>query len=295
MIIVLSNGRQLRGDLIKSAVFRSDLSPVPATFEATIRVDDELKRLLKVDGIIQAIGDKFRIIDSVIEEGTETQGSHGITYATVIAVLDSCHKISFVTSKPIIKVNATLAEIYKASGATIKAIDADFAIPRFTCLVGDAPSYHIAEILQEEGGCVRWKSGKLSFIRLQDLNKQNVVLTIPDISSENVESGFTERHQVPWFYSTDDSGGFVYGNQDKARSTKFIPKKNTLRLHNMTRVLIRKKVSKTALADRIVAGDLVGIQGSTPLVVVTAAHVFNSGTDGSPSKQYTKLWLSSVE
>jgi hypothetical protein len=294
MILTLPNGRQLRGDIVKSIVLRSDLAPIPATLEADIRIDDELKRMLSEGKTISANGDVFYIIKSEGGHGRLTQGQHSTDAVRITALLNACHQSAFVREKAIIKENASLSEIYRASGASVKAIDADFAIPRFTCPVGQVPTFHIARALQEEGGVVRWKAGKMKFFRLRDLFQQKPVMSLPDIASENVNSGFLERHEVPFFYSLKGDGGFIHGNQAKARTARYAPFKNSLRLQNMTRCLVQKKVSKINLSPRLAAGDLIGITGAQPLVIVTAAHVLQSNTDGSGGNQYTKLWLSGL-
>ena len=291
MIIILSNGKQLRGDILKSAVYRSDLSPIPATVEAEIRIDDGLSRLLAEGKTIEVNGDLFYIIKSVKSVGREPQGQRDTSTISITGFLNNCHTVSFVRQKSIIKENATLAEIYRAAGAKIKAIDADFSIPRFSCFIGQTPTFQIGQILQEEGGVVRWKSGKIKFFRIPDLFKQKSAITIPNNADENISSEFKARHEVPWFYSLNPDGSFVYGNQSKSRTVRYTPDTNALRLHNMTRCLVRQKESKIRFSGRLAAGDLVDINGAKPLVIGTAAHIFVSGVDGSGTDQYTKLWL----
>jgi hypothetical protein len=70
-----------------------------------------------------------------------------------------------------------------------------------------------------------------------------------------------------------------------------VPQKNEQQLINMTRCLIRRKIANINYSDDLLAGDLIAYAGADPLVIVTAAHVFHSGTDGGGSNQYTKLWL----
>jgi hypothetical protein len=294
MILILENGQQLRGDMIRSAVVRSDLAPIPVTLETEIRYDEEIKRYLLEGKIIEANGDRFRIIKNNKMEIREMQGKRGIIFIRIIGLLDSVHTAAFVRKKAIIKENSTLTEIYRATGATLKAIEADFDVPRFYCPIGQVPTFQIAKILQEEGGVVRWKAGKMKFFRNPDLFKQKPVMALPKNADENVISGFQERHEVPWFYSTKPDGSIIYGNREKTRTTGFSPFKNTLRLNNMTRCLIQRKVAKVYYFARIAAGDLIEIYDSDPLVVVTAAHAFQSGTDGSGVKQYTRLWLAEL-
>lgn len=301
MILYLNSGEQIRGDLIKSAVIRSDMSPVPVTLEAEIRADEDMVKKLAEGEVITAggssasSGDAMRIIKSTLVENRIVQGAREMDAIQITAMLDACHSIAFVRSRAIIKENAVLSAIYRASGATIKAVDADFPVPRFYCPVGDTPSFHIARALQEEGGIVRWKDGRLKFFRLPDLFKQDPIIELPENASDYVDSGFLERHEIPWFFSLDNSGGFVFGNQNKPRSVRYSPFKNTQRLRNMSRCLVQRKISKMNLSPGVAAGDLINFAARDPLCVITAAHVFSSGTDGSGSNQYTRLWLGSLE
>ncbi|MGZ8220072.1 MAG: hypothetical protein ACXWT0_00340 [Methylobacter sp.] len=295
MNITTANGKQLRGDLIKSAVTRYDLAPVPSTFEGEFRVDDDLRKQFAEGQIINVNGDDYRIIKPVGGSGRESQGQRDTSAMHIIALLDACHPVTFVRQKAIIKENALLTEIYRAAGASIKPVDGDFKTGRFVCMVGETPSFHIARVLQEEGGVVRWKSGKLQFFRLADLFKQNPFMSLPDNASEDSKSDFLSRHEIPSFYSLADDGSVVYGNRAKARSARFVPGKNQQQLINMSRCLVQRKVAKISFNAGLRAGDLIDISGSSPLAVVTAAHVFQSGTDGSGSDQYTKVWMSAIE
>lgn len=297
MLVYLENGTQVRGDIIKSAVARSDMSPVPFTFEADIRADEEMRKHL-AEGKTLTVGrdgDVVRIIKSQRIVGREAQGQHDTGAIRVTALLDACHQASFVRQRAIIKENCTLLEAYRAFGAVVKGIESDFQIPRFYCPVGQTPTFQVARALQEEGGALRWKSGRLKFFRLPDLLKQAPVTAIPDNAIENVESGFLERHIVPWFFSTNDAGGIVFGNRDKPRMAAYAPFKNALRLRNMTRCLVLKKTAKLGFSAQINAGDVVSVASEKPLVVITAAHVFENNVDGDGSNQYSRLWLGSVE
>ena len=64
----------------------------------------------------------------------------------------------------------------------------------------------------------------------------------------------------------------------------------------MTRCLVHRKTSKIDFSGQIVAGDLVNFVGGDKLCIITAAHVFESGTDdGGAGNTYTRLWLGSLE
>jgi len=297
VLLSLADGSQVRGDLIASATLRSDLAPVPMTLEADINVGDaSIERQLVQDQIITAgSGDKFRIVKAVKAQSKDVQGERLRAVMRVTALLDSCHAVAFVRSRAIIREQASLAAIYRATGATIRAIGADFPVPRFYCPVGDTPSFHIARVLQEEGGVVRWKDGRLTFIRLPDLFKQVPITTLPHNASDEVESGFLERHELPFFYSLDASAGFVFGNRDKPRIARFAPFQNEQRLRNMSRCLLRAKVVKVPFDMTIGAGELVQFSDGSKLAVITAAHVWAATSGAGPGKSYTRLWLGALE
>ena len=298
MILFLANGKQIRGDLIKSAVLRSDLAPVPMTLEADIRGGDAEfdKQLVEGKTLSISSGDALHIVKSVRVAERSTQGTREMASFRLTALLESCLGVAYVRSRAIIKENVPLSALYKAAGATIKAVDADFPVPRFTCPVGETPTFHITRVLQEEGGVMCWKTGRLQFVRLPDLFGQKPVKTLPDNASDDVDGGFLERHAVPWFFSLDDDGVVVFGNREKPRAVRYAPFKDAQRLRNMTRCLVHRKTVRLTYDGRIGAGDLIAFAGGKKLVVITAAHVFGSGTDdGGASSTYTRLWLGAME
>ncbi|MCM1128949.1 MAG: hypothetical protein NC211_03595 [Alistipes senegalensis] len=300
MILLLENGKQIRGDLIASAVLRSDLAPIPMTLEADIRAGDnegEMDKLLAEGKKLSvSSGDRLHIVKSVRVAGRETQDKREKAAFRITALLESCLGAALVRNRAIIKENASLSAIYKAAGASVKAVEADFPVPRFYCPVGETPTFHIARTLQEEGGVVRWKNSRLQFIRLPDLFRQKAAVTLPDNAADNVDGGFMERHQIPWFFSLDDFGGFLFGNRGKSRTVRFSPFKNTQRLRSMTRCLVHRKTMKINYDGRINAGDLIAFAGGLNLVVVTVAHVFKSGTDdGGKNETYSRMWLGALE
>ena len=101
---------------------------------------------------------------------------------------------------------------------------------------------------------------------------------------------------MPWFFSLDAAGAAVFGNRDKPRAARFSPFKDAQRLRNLTRCLVHRKTSRINFSGQIVAGDLIAFAGGAKLAVITAAHVFESGTDdGGASNTYTRLWLGALE
>lgn len=282
----------IRGDFIRRAVLRSDLVPIPLTLEAEIRVGTETAQYFEVGRSITTYsGDQLEIIKSEYIQHARMQGSDLSGHVRLIATLKPVTPVAFIKSRAVIKHGATLAQVYCACGATLRGIEGDFAVPRFVCLAGEAHTYHIARALQEAGGVVRWRNGRLAFIPLGSLFNQTPVETIVDSASDDVESGFLERHDIPWFYSLDADGQFVHGNRTRARTARFQPGANLMTLRNMTGCLVLTKVTRLKYTQKIAAGDLIEVVGGEPLVVMTVANLFSPGSDGDAPEQYTRVWL----
>lgn len=298
MLLFLPDGTQIRPDAVSSAVLRSDLAPIPLTLEAEIRTgEEEIENALAEGKVVHtSTGDAMQIVKSVLIRGDNVQGDRLMSGVRITALLQSCLPLAYVRSRAIIKEKASLAGIYRSAGATIKGIVGDFPVPRFYCYVGETPTFHVSKILQEEGGAVRWKNGRLRFFSLQDMMSQDPIRVVPNVGQDAVETGFLERHTVPWFYSLDDTGAFVFGNTAKARKAMYSPFKNVQHLRNMTRCLVHKKTLKLAYDARIAAGDVIQTTDGERYAVITAAHVFESGADeGQMQNAYTRLWLGQVE
>lgn len=296
MEIYYNKDKLIRGDWIKKAILRSDLVPVPLTLEAEIRADRESALHFQVgNSIATYAGDELEIIYSEYKPSGKVQGSTEAAYVHLIAILKPVKGVSFIKQNAIIKYNATLAEVYRACGATLRSIEGDFSLPRFACLAGEVPTFHISRALQEAGGVVRWRHGKLAFIPLSLLLNQKTTQTITSLT-DDVDSGFLERHDVPSFYSTDADGAVISGNKAKLRALRYQPGTSEMALRNMTSCLVHARTAKIKYNINTAAGDLVNIRGSqTPLAVITSATVFSAGTDGDPQQQFTKVWLGRLE
>lgn len=294
MILNFESGEQIRGDLILRAELRSDLSPIPVTLQADVRTDSSvLAQLAEGKIITTGNGDRLRIICSKPTTGKAVQDGKIDAAVRVVAFLDDCAPAAFVRDRAIILAGQTLQTIYRAAGCALRPVAADFAVPRFVCLVGDTPTVHIARALQEAGGVVRWKHGRMQFFRLQDLMRQPPSITVPDVASDDVQSGFLERHEAAFFFSVAPDGSIVHGNRAKARIGRFAPHQDASSLQNMTRVLVRRKVTKVDYAANLAAGDLVDYAGNGAQAIITALHFYESGSNGGGHQSYTKLWCGS--
>jgi hypothetical protein len=290
VLLFLENSKQIGADAIKFAVLRNDAVPIPSSLEAVIRVDETNYKFLKQGNKITVgkDGDVYQIIEAKENQDYRQQGVKPLTTTKIIAILESMVNVSFVSAKAVIKEDAHLGQIYRACGAKISSITDDFQVPRFTCLAGDVPTFHIARIMQENSGIIRYKKKKLQWLRINDIFTQKPVIQVPDNGSEDIKSGFLERNEIPTFFSIDDAGDIAIGDNKKTRSMMFTPNKDAQGLANMTRVLVKRKASVLPYNLTLCAGDLVEVAGRSNMAILTAAHFF------STEKQYTRVWLAEV-
>ena len=292
MFIQLSDDKLLPSSHLLSAILRTDLIPVPVSLELEVRHDDELAKQLAEGQKIFVTGKaiELQIIKSHIKQSPQTP-DRGIIQIT--AVLSSCVAIGYRRQKAVILKSNSLGAIYKACGAKV-SIKNDFTVPLFVSFLGQVPSEMIAKVLQEEAAIVRLNGKQLDCVRLADLMKQDPKLSLPQGFGEQIVSGFLERHLVPSFYSTGDNRAVIKGNTKKVRAIQYTPRHSERAANNMTSALITKQVLNFGFNDDYQAGDVFNI-GSAPMIIVTAAHVYETENEGESGNQYTRLWLGELE
>ena len=253
-------------DILVSWILRSDLAPVPRTVEFIVQNKDGIDKKL-VEGSFFWSGYenlKYRIIKVVKSASTGAiQGDSAMQLFTVFAVLSDFAEICFRRNRAAILRNTSLGEMYMACGAKV-SIESDISIPDFACGVGQVPSYAIAKILQEQSAHIVLRNKKLSIVRIVDIFGQAD-------TTDKIDSQFQERHEIPSFYSVDDSGSIIKGNFDDTRQIQYIPKKTTEELYNMTKVLVTRRVIDSDMEQRYNAGDLITVNDKN-YAIITAAH-----------------------
>lgn len=292
MVLLFPDGSQIRGDLILRSALRYDMVPVPVTLEADFKADDSVLAQLKEGSIITTgTGERMQVVYCKPVRGGVAQGDKLQMGVRVVAFLEDCAQIAFARSRAIIKYNQTLLSIFKAAGCKLRGVESDLPVPRFVCMVGDTPSVGVSRVLQEAGGVLRWKGGRLSFLRIHDLMRQAPVITLPNLASDDTQSEYLERHEIPAFFSLSPAGQVIHGNRVKTRASMFAPHQDQASLHNMTRVLVKRKEVRTQYSANLRAGDVVNFTGGLPHVILTACH-YHEAADGPQgvAQDFTKLW-----
>lgn len=282
---------QVPGDLIGDWIVRSDLAPVPRTMELTLNLKDDIAQRVKVGTSLWSGREllEYEVVLAKQEKlGPVIQDKDQVGAVKVIALLKSCAPITYIRSRAVVLERTSLAEVYRACGAKA-AIAEDFRIDRFSCFRGQVPSFGIAQVLQEEGAALVFRDNRLSVKRLQDLLRQDPADRIGQTdTTDTSESPFEERHAVPQFFSTDDTGAFVFGDTSRDRSAVFLPRTSERALRNATRVLVVRKVVDSDLAQQINAGDVLEINRQK-YAVITAAHQMKA-KDGI-TESASRFWV----
>ena len=295
-MIIKVSGKQLRGDTIVKAVLRSDLAPIPLTFEGDFRVDGDLAQNLMEGKTIEVSETKLIIIKHERVISKFAQGARMMDVVRIHAVLDGVEKIAQVRTFSVIKEKKPFSECLKTCGVK-HPIDGDFQVPAFSVFIGYIPTYQVSLVLQEEGRVMNWcaKKKKLIVTRLIDFKNKKAVDGLLITGQSAKTSDFLESHSVPWFYSIKDDASLIHGNKEKPRNTYYVPRKTPEQLQNMTRALVLTHEARIPFSGSIQAGDVVQLTTNVKRVVMTAVHVFKSGTDGNDKQEdYTRLWLGDV-
>jgi len=282
----------LRGDIVLSAILRSDIVPIPETIEVTVRWDIDLLQLI-VEGALVKAGRNdsiYKIVKvSYSDEAQGQQKQRPYGNITFIALLKHCHKIGLRRDSAVFVEGSTFGTIYKACGSTAP-IGRDVPLHRFGCLIGEYPSLPIARVLQEEQTTVFWDGHLLNFYRNKDLFAQPPMQTLKTDTTEDIKTEFNEKHQIPSFYSTDEMGQIIWGDKKEKRNTRFMNLTLPIHLFNMSHVLVNTKILKSYFAPQLLAGGIIKVV-KKKFVIMTAVHTYAHRRRES----FSKMWLGELK
>ncbi|NCC41651.1 MAG: hypothetical protein EOM21_19995 [Gammaproteobacteria bacterium] len=288
---------KIPGDKVKSAIFRADMAPIPETLEIDLRMDHTNRHFLK-EGLDIYIGggNVYRIALAELTRRNAEQARRLLESMHLTCVLRDLHKLTFVRDRAVYLEDTSLTEIYRACGATMmRPIQNDIRVPIFHCIIGDTPTFGIAKLFQEHGGVLRMdRRDRLEFIRLEEIFKQKPSLVVPPNVTEEIKSGFIERHEIPWFLSIGEDNEFILGDNSKPRHARYQHHATEDVVRNMTRVLVQAKRLRIDIAPTLRAGDAVEVTGVDTYAILTCANVYTTGTSGDNIEQYTRVWLGSL-
>lgn len=293
MNIQLEDGSSIGGDNLISAIYRTDLVPVPVTLELVVKADDRLHDLLLVDKTLTTPkGVSLTIVKSQVINEQSIKAGKRITALHVIAVLSGCEALLGVTKKAVSLTNTSFNEVYRALGAKVR-IKRDIKLASFICLKGQMPTVAIAKALQKESAVICHSEQGLSVIRLNELMIGEATL-FDKSAVQWIDHPNAIRHGNTNYLSIDDNGSDILGTARSERSIEYYPRADNRELQNLRRILITKATITRQINDRLDAGKLTVVDNKT-LVILTGAHKFESGALGGPAVMATKAWLAQVE
>lgn len=292
MNIQLEDGSHIGGGNLISAIYRTDMVPVPVSLELVVKTDERLRELLAIDRLLLTPkGISLVIVKSQVINEQSIKAGRRIVAIHIIAVLAGCAPLLGVTKKAVSLKNTSFNEVYRALGAKVH-IKRDIKLANFTCLKGQLPTTPIAMALQKEAAVICFKDG-LSVIRLSDL-MDGEALIYDKSAVQWIDSPNAVRHGNINYLSIDDNGSDILGTAKSERSIQYYPRADTRELQNLRRILITKAQITRQMDDRLDAGRLINVDDKR-LVVLTGAHRYDSGALGGPAVMATKAWLAQVE
>lgn len=283
----------LRGDLVQYLVLRTDLTPIPSTVEALIRADEQSSKYLTQGKEIVVGGASYKIIlsSTTIPTG-KVGGNSSYKLVKIIALLKGVYELAFIKDKAIIKEKTSFAQVIRKCGATFST-GKDIHLDKFTCLIGEYPSYSIMRALGRNGAVMKWDlANKIEFIRLRDLFDQTPKFVMNRDETYSLESGFIEKHQIPAYFSNGDNGAIIGNNANKKRCANFEMFASSQILNNLSTYLVNRKVWTTPLSPQFNAGDVIEIEGEK-LIIVTATHALAKPESGQ-NLQMSRFWLATL-
>lgn len=289
----------LRGDLIARLVLRTDLTPIPATVELTVRRSEETQALM-TEGAVVRVGPEQVEFALVKVAHTDESGRGGSAYVqgdrplSVIAatgLLASCEPVARPLQRAVIRERTTLGAIYRACGAQVR-IEGDFTAPQFSAFAGMTPSFEVAKVLQEEAGVLVYDAGRIGFRRLAELRDARATQSVRGDATERLASAFLERQAIPFGVSTSADNAFLVGRRGTARRAVYRPRADVRLLNNLGTALVMSRKLRNALSPGINAGARIDVDGE-PHIVITAAHVLAWEQPGQ-QETYSLYWLGEV-
>lgn len=293
MNIQLEDGSGVGGGSLISAIYRTDMVPVPVTLELVVKADDRLHTLLSIDRkLVTPKGVTLNIVMSRIINEQSIKAGRRVAAIHVIAVLAGCEALLGVTKKAISLKNTSFNEVYRALGAKVR-IKTDIKLASFICLKGQMPTQAIAAALQREAAIICHTDSSMAVIRLNDLMNGDAIL-FDKSAVQWINNPNAIRHSNINYLSIDDNGSDIVGSAKSERSIRYYPRADNRELQNLRRILFTKATITRQLDERLEAGRLIEVDNRR-LTVLTGAHYYESGTLGGQAVTTTKAWLAAIE
>ncbi|WP_296405013.1 hypothetical protein [Psychrobacter sp.] len=295
--LTLSDGYGIDGQDLISVIYRTDLVPVPASLELLVKATDRIRPLLQTGSILQTSdGTALTVVKSQHIDMQAIKEGKRVGALIVTAVLSGCEPLLGVTNKAVALYDTSFNEVYRALGAKLR-LKSDIKLNEFICLKGQLPTKRIALALQKEAAVAAFIDGNVSILRINDLFKGEPVLY--DRSAlQWVDNPNIINHSNTNYLSIDDNGSDIIGTPFNNKQIGYYPRADVRELQNLRRILVTKAKMVRQLDDTLMAGRYIQVDNGIErddLVVLTAAHRYDSGALGGRAMMATQVWLAAAE
>ena len=295
MKLFLADGSPIGGSDLLSAIYRTDLVPVPVSLELVVKNTDALKNgLITGETLTTATGVPLTIVKSQVINTQSIKDGKRIGAIHVIAVLSGCEPLLGVASRATSLTNTSFNEIYRSLGAKVRLAN-DIKLAEFICLKGQLPTKRIALALQKEGAVMRYDmtSNKMTVTRIGDLFAGDGKL-MDKSAVQLIEHPTTAKHDNTNYLSIDDNGSDIVGEANSGRHIGYYPRADARELNNLKRILMVKATLLRPFDESLNAGTLLTV-GNEKYTILTSAHRFETGAMGGQAVMATRAWLAQIE
>lgn len=295
-IQIIGMDKPIQASDIIQAILRTDLIPIPSSFEFSFLQNDELRQHLKLDSLMTIGSSKmeYKVIKltpvntDLIKDGQIVGAIAGVAIPVGLETLLTA------TNKAVILRDTSFNAVYRALGARISLNQQDTPIPYFVCMKGMLPTERIAEYMQREATMICLKNDRLTAVKIDDLFRQDVKYQFESSAMNRVESQVAQNNEKVNVVSMDKDGSTaIYGKE--LSDVQIIQRGNlsSREISNMAKVLMIQGTIVRPLLDELQAGDLVTV-ADEKMVILTSAHIFKSDGFGQGSVMMSKFWLGKV-
>ena len=246
----------VRGDSMLMATLRSDLAPIPLTFEGVFRTTTETASKFQNGAVIVVNDIAMRIVKAAPSHMADggVSGKEPFSGTHITAFPDGLQALALPRTAASIFENGSLAGAYRSCGSTVP-VSGDFHLDLFSCLIGEIPTFAIARALQEQGGAVMWRGKQLAAMTLRDMFAQVPKTSLTVDASESVTSDHLIADQIPVFWSIGPDGQVITATRkNTAQKMAYAPRRSQAALNAMGRVIINKRNVQGKLDPSLRAG-----------------------------------------
>ena len=207
-IVIAATNKLISASELMLATLRTDLVPVPLSFEFSVKATPELEAQLKVGAEI-LVGNINQPLEIVLVQPIKSQtikDDRRIGAISCIAVLSGCKKLLTHAERAAILEQTSFNSAIRACGTRNIRLGDDLPLPEFICLKGSLPTARLALYLQQEAAVICFRNNKLCVLKLDAIFKQEPVMKLDSSEVHWLSSDQREKLQKSSYVSVEQDG-----------------------------------------------------------------------------------------